>query len=77
LTALAIPEAGGSWRTVELSEPRSWPEHPGPYRSRVAFAAAHVVADPFGENVPGAPAVIDWDLDHPRIVIDADGSHHV
>jgi hypothetical protein len=61
LTALAIPGAGGSWRTVELSEPRAWPEHPGPYRSRVAFAAAHVVADPFGENVPGAPAVIDWD----------------
>ena len=29
--------------------------------SRVAFAAAHVVADPRGENVPGAPAVVDWD----------------
>ena len=29
--------------------------------SRIAFAAAHVVADPRGENVPGAPAVIDWD----------------
>ena len=26
-------------------------------RSRVAFAAAHVVADPRGDNVPGAPAV--------------------
>ncbi|MER5485564.1 dihydrodipicolinate synthase family protein [Streptomyces sp. NPDC002812] len=28
---------------------------------RVAFAAAHVVADPHGENAPGAPAVIDWE----------------
>lgn len=27
----------------------------------MAFAAAHVVADPLGANVPGAPAVIDWD----------------
>jgi len=27
----------------------------------MAFAATHVVADPLGENVPGAPAVIDWD----------------
>ena len=61
MTALAVPEAGGTWRTIRLSEPRSWPEHPEPYRSRVAFAAAHVVADPFGENVPGSPAVIDWD----------------
>ena len=38
-----------------------WAEHPQPYRSRVAFAAAHVVADPRGENVPGAPAAVDWD----------------
>ena len=29
--------------------------------SRVAFAAAHVVADPLADNVPGAPATVDWD----------------
>jgi hypothetical protein len=29
--------------------------------SRIAFAAAHVVADPTGENAPGAPAAVDWD----------------
>jgi hypothetical protein len=56
-----LPVAGGGWRTVELAEPREWAEHPGPYRSRVAFAAAHVAADPWGENVPGAPAAVDWD----------------
>ncbi|WP_328525193.1 dihydrodipicolinate synthase family protein [Kribbella sp. NBC_00359] len=36
----------------------------GPYlpaRSRLAFAAAHVVADPLGDNSPGQPAVIDWE----------------
>jgi hypothetical protein len=32
-----------------------------PIRSRVAFAAAHVVPHVGAENVPGAPAVVDWD----------------
>jgi len=31
------------------------------FTSRVAYAAAHVVADPRAENVPGTPAVLDWD----------------
>jgi hypothetical protein len=58
---VALPEAGGGWREIELSEPRAWAEHPEPFQSRIAFAAAHVVADPRGDNVPGAPAVIDWE----------------
>jgi hypothetical protein len=58
--SIRVPTADG-WRSVELNAPREWQEHPGGYGSRVAFAAAHVVADPRGENVPGAPAVIDWD----------------
>ncbi|MEV5961527.1 dihydrodipicolinate synthase family protein [Kribbella sp. NPDC051952] len=32
-----------------------------PSSSRLAFAAAHVVADPLADNSPGAPAVIDWE----------------
>ncbi|GAA2111186.1 dihydrodipicolinate synthase family protein [Microlunatus panaciterrae] len=56
-----LPAADGSWRTVELCAPRAWQDHPQPYTSRVAFAAAHVVADPLGENVPGAPAAVDWE----------------
>jgi hypothetical protein len=58
---VALPEASGGWRVIELSEPRAWPERPQGFRSRIAFAAAHVVADPRGENVPGAPAAIDWE----------------
>ena len=58
---VALPEAAGGWREIELKEPRAWAEHPEGFRSRVAFAAAHVVADPRGDNVPGAPAAIDWD----------------
>jgi hypothetical protein len=58
---VALPEASGGWREIELSQPRAWAEHPEAFSSRVAFAAAHVVADPLGENVPGAPAAIDWE----------------
>lgn len=59
-TALALPTADG-WREVALAEPGPWVDHPQPYASRVGFAAAHVAADPLGANVPGAPAVVDWD----------------
>lgn len=61
LATVSVPRADGGLETVRLREPRAWEEHPGAFDSRVAFAAAHVVADPLGENVPGAPAVVDWD----------------
>jgi len=60
-STVQLPQADGSLRAVQLTTPRDWAEHPEPYSSRIAFAAAHVVADPHGENVPGAPAVVDWD----------------
>ena len=31
------------------------------FKSRIAYAAAPVTADQHGENIPGAPAAIDWD----------------
>ncbi|MCH1865022.1 dihydrodipicolinate synthase family protein [Nocardioides sp. CFH 31398] len=61
MTSVVLPDAGGGFRTRRLAAPTTWPDHPGPHRTRVAFAAAHVAADPRGENVPGAPAAIDWD----------------
>jgi hypothetical protein len=60
-TTIALPDASRGWREVRLAPPRDWAEHPQQFESRIAFAAAHVVADPLGENVPGAPAVVDWD----------------
>jgi len=60
-TSIKLPQADGSLREVALEAPRAWVEHPQPYETRVAFAAAHVVVDPYAENVPGAPAAIDWD----------------
>ncbi|GAB2445750.1 dihydrodipicolinate synthase family protein [Nocardioides hungaricus] len=58
---VGLPTPAGGWRTLVLGPPGEWADHPQPYRTRTAFAAAHVVADPRGENVPGAPAVLDWD----------------
>jgi hypothetical protein len=60
-TTLALPAADGGWRDIQLAEPRSWPEHPEGFQSRIAFAAAHVVPDTRADNVPGAAAVIDWE----------------
>ncbi|MER7167141.1 dihydrodipicolinate synthase family protein [Micromonospora sp. NPDC000207] len=38
-----------------------FPHPTAPATSRTAYAAAHVVADPTAENVPGVPAAVDWD----------------
>ncbi|HMD25455.1 MAG TPA: dihydrodipicolinate synthase family protein [Streptosporangiaceae bacterium] len=39
----------------------AWPDIAPPSRSRVVFAAAHVVADPAAVHGPGVPARLDWD----------------
>ncbi|WP_407674399.1 dihydrodipicolinate synthase family protein [Nonomuraea glycinis] len=48
-----------------LREPVTWPavecRVDAPATSRVVYAAAHVVADPLGDNTPGSPAAVDWD----------------
>ena len=46
---------------LQLSEAPSFTKPTGPLTSRTAYAAAHVVPKPFGDNTPGAPADIDWD----------------
>ncbi|MFQ6147192.1 dihydrodipicolinate synthase family protein [Streptomyces seoulensis] len=58
---LRLPDASGGLRTYE---PRTAPftATPGsPLASRTVFSAAHVVADPFADTAPGAPAAVDWD----------------
>ena len=61
MTDLRLPESNGSLIRYELGEPGAWSRPAGPIRSRIAYAAAHVVPQPLADNVPGAPAVIDWD----------------
>lgn len=61
MSMLRLPQADGSLTGYEIRGPRNWPLPTGPATSRVAFAAAHVVADPFADNTPGCPATLDWD----------------
>ncbi|MWB99388.1 DUF993 family protein [Agromyces seonyuensis] len=44
-----------------LAEASAFAKPTGPLRSRVAYAAAHVVPKAHADNTPGRPADIDWD----------------
>ncbi|GGS69607.1 dihydrodipicolinate synthase family protein [Nonomuraea spiralis] len=55
---MRIDLPGGAY---ELREPVTWPVVATPATSRVVYAAAHVVADPLGDNTPGSPAAVDWE----------------
>ena len=61
VTGLELPTPDGGWHTVRLGPPGEWVEHPGGFVSREALAAAHVVANPRRDNVPGSPAELDWE----------------
>lgn len=58
--SITLPDATGACapytlRAVPVSVPR------GPHHfNRIAFSAAHVVADPFADREPGLGAAIDW-----------------
>ena len=59
--AIDLPDETGRLATYELTaRPVAAPA--GPHRfNRAAFAAVHVVADPFAAQEPGHGAAIDWD----------------
>ena len=46
---------------IDFSAAPDFAKPTAPLSSRVAYAAAHVVPRTLAENVPGAPADIDWD----------------
>jgi hypothetical protein len=58
--SLRLPRAGGRLEPYAPGEPRSFEARATPPTSRVALAAAHVVADPLACE-PGGPAVLDWE----------------
>jgi hypothetical protein len=58
--SLRLPGPGGLQTYRLTGEPVAQGTYE-PARSRLAFAAAHVVADPLGDNSPGQPAVVDWE----------------
>ena len=61
MSALTLLAADGSTSTAELAAAPAHTRPDGPLRSRVAYAAAHVVPKTSGDNTPGRPADVDWD----------------
>jgi hypothetical protein len=58
---LKLPRADRSIETYRLAPSRSFPAKLQGTLNRVAFSAAHVVADPFADVDPWLSAAIDWD----------------
>jgi hypothetical protein len=61
VTTLRLIDTAGGTRVIEARPPVSTTRPPGSPASRTAYAAAHVIPLAWAENVPGAPAAIDWD----------------
>ena len=62
MTSIDLPRANGTRHRHTLAAPRTWPRpQPGATRNRVAYAAAHVVADPLAPGDPWLAPAIDWD----------------
>jgi hypothetical protein len=58
-SSLLLPNADGAVAFYRLTSRPSLASV-GRFASRIAYAAAHVVANPLAENRLGAPAIIDW-----------------
>ncbi|HEY6208790.1 MAG TPA: DUF993 family protein [Gemmatimonadales bacterium] len=56
-----LPRADGTLALYALREPVAWSVPAGPIRSRVAYAAAHVVCDPLADCDPLSAAPLDWE----------------
>ncbi len=60
LQTINLPTAQGKVEPYQVREPRPFQKPAKPF-TRVAYAAAHVVADPLSPKEPWLDAAIDWD----------------
>ena len=63
MTTVRLPEADGSVATYRVrNEPLPAPRNGKPPAfNRIAYSAAHVVADPLADNDPWLDTAIDWE----------------
>jgi len=59
--SLKLPKADGGIETYRLTASRTFPARLEGTLNRVAFSAAHVVADPLADVDPWLAAAVDWD----------------
>ncbi len=60
MATLNLPIAGGKLAAYTTKPPRPLPAAQPPF-SRIAYAAAHVVADPLADTDPWLDTVVDWE----------------
>ena len=58
---LTLLDEDGSLRRVPLAAAPAFTRPTAPLRSRVIYAAVHVIPRVTGDNTPGAPADVDWE----------------
>lgn len=61
MPTLKLPRADRSIAEYTLGPAASFPAAGGPIKSRVGFAAVHVVADPLADVNPTLDVAVDWD----------------
>src|SRR5690349_13243192 len=59
--ALRLPQADRTLIDYTPGPPPRLPPSGGAFRSRVVYAAAHVVCDPLADTTPAGSARLDWD----------------
>jgi hypothetical protein len=60
MPTIALPDADRRITQYTLSAPRAFPAAQPPF-PRIAYSAAHVVADPFSDADPWVTPAVDWD----------------
>jgi hypothetical protein len=60
-TPLKLPRGDGSLEPYTLGERSPFPTSANPPRTRIAYAAAHVVCDPLADVDPWLHVALDWD----------------
>ncbi|MCU1634387.1 MAG: dihydrodipicolinate synthase family protein, partial [Micrococcaceae bacterium] len=58
---ITLVDAAGTTSAVQLNPAPAFTRPAAPLASRTVYAAAHVVPRTTSDNVPGAPADLDWD----------------
>ena len=61
MATISLPTKDRSFSPYTTGEPIVLPKGSPPKFNRVAYAAAHVVADPLADNDPWLDASVDWD----------------
>jgi Protein of unknown function (DUF993) len=60
--SVRLPCLDGTIRPYTASTPQALPSTASPVKSRIAYAAVHVVADPLAHVHPTLESAVDWDL---------------